>query len=118
MFNINRFNALVKEKGVTKAFIASKLEKNQTIFHDWVKGKSKPSDISLQIIADLLDSNVAYLMGESDQKEKEAAPEGQPLSPEKRRLLKTAGELSEEELRKVIEYADFVKSQRKRSHEN
>ena len=59
------FDALVKERGVTKQFIANKLGKNSVIFHDWSKGKSKPSNDDLQIVANCLNCAPDYLLRHS-----------------------------------------------------
>ena len=63
MFNFNRFDMLVKGKGITKQFIASKLEKNAVVFYDWSKGKSKPSEADLQIVCEQLDCSPEFLLG-------------------------------------------------------
>lgn len=46
-------------------------------------------------------------------KKDETTQNGQSLSPLKIQLLDKAQELSDDEIKKIIEYADFVKSQRK-----
>ena len=75
MFIYARFEALRAEKGITKAFIAEKLNRTPSICQDWKYGKSVPNEEQLRIVADLLETTPAYLTGESN--EKKPAPEGE-----------------------------------------
>ncbi|MEG2000573.1 MAG: helix-turn-helix transcriptional regulator [Evtepia sp.] len=70
MFNYEKLNALINEKGIKKTALAEKIGKNQSIFTDWKKGKSEPKEEYIEIIASLLDTTVAYLTDQTDQKEK------------------------------------------------
>jgi transcriptional regulator with XRE-family HTH domain len=63
LFSFSNFDKRVKEKGVSKTFIAQKLGRNSTIFHDWSKGKSSPSEEALGIVAECLDCTVSFLRG-------------------------------------------------------
>lgn len=67
---IGRMNALFYETGVKKTFVADRLNRNRTIFNDWEKGKSVPSDDQLEIVAEALGTTAAYLRGETDIKER------------------------------------------------
>ena len=67
---IGRMNALFYETGVKKTFVADRLNRNRTIFNDWEKGKSVPSDAQLEIVAQALGTTTAYLRGETDIKER------------------------------------------------
>jgi transcriptional regulator with XRE-family HTH domain len=103
-----RLNTLIKERGVTKSYLASKLNRNRVIFSDWARGKSAPSKEALRIIAYALDTTPEYLTGESDD------PGHAPEPPEKqKKLLAEANSLSDAELEKALEYIQFLKSQRK-----
>ena len=107
MLDFVRLNTLIKERGVTKSYLASKLNRNRVIFSDWARGKSAPSKEALRIIAYALDTTPAYLTGESD--DPGHAPEPTPAQ---RQLLSLAETLTNEELQKTLEYAAFLKSQR------
>jgi len=100
-------NTLIKERGVTKSYLASKLNRNRVIFSDWARGKSAPSKEALRIIAYALDTTPEYLTGESD--DPGHAPEPTPAQ---RQLLSLAETLTNEELQKTLEYAAFLKGQR------
>ncbi|MBN3018652.1 helix-turn-helix transcriptional regulator [Ruthenibacterium lactatiformans] len=107
MFSFDRFDALIKEQGISKAFLAEKIGRHKTIFYDWQKGNSAPKKEYLDIIADILGTTPAYLTGESD--DPGHAPEPTPAQ---RQLLSLAETLTNEELQKTLEYAAFLKSQR------
>lgn len=107
MLDFVRLNTLIKERGVTKSYLASKLNRNRVIFSDWARGKSAPSKEALRIIAYALDTTPEYLTGESD--DPGHAPEPTPAQ---RQLLSLAETLTDEELQKTLEYAAFLKSQR------
>lgn len=70
MLDFDKLNRLFKETGVTKSSIANKLNRNRSIFNDWEKGKSVPSDAQLEIVAQALGTTTAYLRGETDIKER------------------------------------------------
>lgn len=88
MFNYDRFEALRAEKGITKKFIADALGKKDVIFHAWKTNKSRPSAEQLRIVADILDTTPAYLMGETDIKEKAPAQKGEGLTDEQNELVR------------------------------
>lgn len=94
MFSFDNFDKRVKEKGMTKIYIAQKLGKHSVIFHDWKKGKSTPSDADLKTTARCLNCTVAYLRGEVGEPNVETLP----ADPAKVRELK--------------EFLDLVNSQR------
>ena len=107
MLDFVRLNTLIKERGVTKSYLASKLNRNRVIFSDWARGKSAPSKEALRIIAYALDTTPEYLTGESD--DPGHAPEPTPAQ---RQFLSLAETLTNEELQKTLEYAAFLKGQR------
>lgn len=107
MFSFDRFDALIKEQGISKAFLAEKIGRHKTIFYDWQKGNSAPKKEYLDIIADILGTTPAYLTGESD--DPGHAPEPTPAQ---RQFLSLAETLTNEELQKTLEYAAFLKGQR------
>ena len=72
LFDYTRFEELRAQKGITKKFIADKLNRAPAICTDWRLGKSSPNYDQMQIIADILDTTVEYLDGQTDQKEKPA----------------------------------------------
>lgn len=67
---VDRIKALAKEKGITLAFICSRLGVRRQYFSDVQAGKSSISEERLKIVADILDTTPEYLRGETDKKEK------------------------------------------------
>jgi transcriptional regulator with XRE-family HTH domain len=89
-------------KGVTKKFIADKLGRLPTICQDWKYGKSSPNQEQLKIIADVLDTTVEYLTGESEEKEKPTS--GEPQSELDAKFSEIWSGFSEEEKKATIEF--------------
>ena len=93
MFIYDRFDALIRETGVTKASIARRLGRTPTVCQDWKAGKSEPNDEQLRIVAAALGTTPAYLRGATDQKNLPAADapgEEDPLDAQLRELLSHA----------------------------
>lgn len=68
MFIYSRFEALIRETGVTKASIARRIGRTPTVCQDWKAGKSEPSADQLQIVAAALGTTPAYLTGATNKK--------------------------------------------------
>ena len=89
MFVYTRFEALIRETGVTKASIARRLGRTPTICQDWKAGKSE----QLSIVASALGTTPAYLRGTTDEKKLPTEPvpgEEDPLDAQLRELLSHA----------------------------
>ena len=70
MVEIDRIKELAKEKGISLAFICSKLGLQRGYFVDVSHGRTSISEERLLIIADILDTTTDYLHGKTDKKEK------------------------------------------------
>ena len=112
MLDIERLNQLLKEKGISKSFIASKLGKQRSLLINWEKGRASPTEEDIIEIAHLLNVSVDYLSGKTDIK-KETAQNEQSLTPAQQELLDVVTGLSVDEIKAVRKYAEFVKSQHK-----
>lgn len=66
MFIYDRFEQLRRSKGITKKFIATALGRSPTLCQDWKQQKSQPAAEQLRVVADMLDTTVEYLCGETD----------------------------------------------------
>lgn len=66
MFNYDRFEELRDSKGITKKFIAQSLGRSPTLCQDWKLKKSQPSAEQLSVVADILGTTPAYLLGQTD----------------------------------------------------
>ena len=104
LFDYSRFEELRAQKGVTKKFIADKLHRAPAICTDWKLGKSSPNQDQMRIIADVLDTTVEYLDGQTDQKEKPSG--GVPKGLDK--LIEIGKRLSDEQLERFIALMESV----------
>lgn len=98
MFDYSRFEELRAQKGVTKKFIADKLNRAPAICTDWRLGKSSPNQEQMGIIAEILDTTVAYLDGQTDIKEKPADTKSRGVE----KLISLAEKLSDEQIDNFI----------------
>ncbi len=89
MFIFARFEELRSSQGVTKAYIASALNRTPTLIQDWKKGKSEPSDEQLAVVAEILRTTPAYLRGETNIKNQPADDGLVNDDPELTELLQT-----------------------------
>ena len=114
MVNIDRIKELAKEKGIKIKYICSQLGLAETYLSNVKNGKDRMTDERLQKIADILDTTVEYLTGETDEKKKPPVEtEGEYDKDEDfKAFSKVLGDLTPEELQKVLSYAEFVLKQR------
>ncbi len=69
MSTVDRITNLAKEKGITQAFISSKIGVHRNWLSCVRRDNVKISDERLAIIADILGTTTAYLKGETDDPE-------------------------------------------------
>lgn len=86
--------------------------RDKSLFSNWKKGKSTPTEEQIRVIAADLDVSVDYLLGKTDKKN-EPAQTGQALDPKVQEVITDMSDCSEDEIDKVSEYVAFLKSQRK-----
>lgn len=79
MFSYERFDRLSKERGLTKAFLYEKVGKPADYNYN-LKRTKKVNPAWIEIWADLLGTTVAYLNGETDEKEKPTVETDSELS--------------------------------------
>lgn len=72
----------------------------------WKSGANPNADVLLKI-SDYFDVSVDYLLGKTDKKNK-ATPEEQPISPKQKLLLDVSADMTDEDIKKLIEYADLL----------
>lgn len=86
MTTILRIKETAKEKGIKLSYICERLGfKSRTYFNDVEKNNREIPDDKLQIIADELNTTVAYLKGETDEKNKPAS--GGELTNHEKKML-------------------------------
>ena len=99
---VQRIVDLMEHYGSSGAFMSRLCGKSRTLVASWQAGKSVPTASDIATIAARYGVSEAYLRGEVD------FPESN-LSALQRRLMDSTHDLTDDEMRKVIEYVRFVK---------
>lgn len=125
----DRIFEIMKEKELTAYRVSKDTGISQASLADWRKGRSKPKIDKLQILSEYLGVSIAYLTGESQERDdtqqmqapngyyvdKETAEYAEMLRtrPGARLLFSAAKDISREDLQKAVEYIEFLKSKNK-----
>lgn len=96
---------LAKEKKITNQQLCKILETNPNKIYDWKIGKSKPSAEDISKLADYFDVSTDYLLGR--QVTESSVPENI------QQLLSVASRLSCDQLKDLLQYAEFIESKNK-----
>ena len=96
---------LAKEKKITNQQLCKILETNPNKIYDWKIGKSKPSAEDISKLADYFDVSTDYLLGR--QVTESSVPENI------QQLLSIASRLSCDQLKDLLQYAEFIESKNK-----
>lgn len=104
---IERLNTLMKQKNISKAFLTKELHIGKNQIKYWEDNNTIPDGTTLLKISDYFDVSVDYLLGKTDKKNK-ATPEEQPISPKQKLLLDVSADMTDEDIKKLIEYADLL----------
>ena len=99
------FIRLCNEKGESPSYVCRKVGIAPATFSCWTE-ESVPRQATLQRIADYFGVTVDYLLGKEVEIETSDLTEGEIA------LLKALDKLTEDEVRQVIEYAEFLISKR------
>lgn len=115
LFDYERFEELRASKGITKKFIAQALGRSATICQDWKQGKSRPSEEQLRIVAEILGTSPAYLMGEdvepvpADEEELMELLSALREREDMRMLFKLAQDASPEDVRQAVKIIEALR---------
>lgn len=115
LFDYERFEKLRASKGITKKFIAQALGRSATICQDWKQRKSQPSEEQLKVVAEILGTSPAYLMG--GDVEAETAPDDELMAllttlrerEDIRMLFKLAKDASPEDVRQAVKIIEALR---------
>lgn len=99
---------LRSKKGATQDDMATLLNIKRQTYSVYERGVSLPDVTALIKIAEYFNVSVDDLL----ETKKRSPVNEQPLSKEMQLLIDSYSDLSEDELKKVIEYVDFLKSKR------
>lgn len=112
MFNLDRFKALCKERGVTQSALFKMVGRPYNYSSDLRKIKKVPADY-IETWAAALHTTPAYLMGETDDPEIKKAPTlSGEHSKEAQEFAAEFSDFTPDEWAELRRYADFLKSQR------
>ena len=108
----DRFYDLCIENETKPNPVAAKLNISTATVTRWKKG-SYPNSSYLNKISNYFNVSTDYLLGKTDIKKEPTAQNEQLVSEELQKLIDASSSLSDEETQKVLEYVEFLKSQRK-----
>ena len=100
---VQRIVDLMEHYGSSGAFMSRLCGKSRTLVASWQAGKSVPTASDIATIAARYGVSEAYLRGRG------RFPRESNLSALQRRLMDSTHDLTDDEMRKVIEYVRFVK---------
>lgn len=107
LFNFTRFDTLRSEKGISKLYIAQKIDRTAGVIQMWKNGKSAPNEEQLRIVADILGTTPEYLSGESDEKSPPSPEAGggqaETLTGEEARFIRAARRMRPEQRAILLE---------------
>ena len=115
LFDYERFEKLRASKGITKKFIAQALGRSATICQDWKQRKSQPSEEQLKVVAEILGTSPAYLMGEdvepvpADEEELMELLSALREREDMRMLFKLAQDASPEDVRQAVKIIEALR---------
>ena len=103
---VSRIDPLAKSKGTSIAEIERSVGFGNGKIGKWKKAPKSPPFESLSVVANHLETTIAYLTGETDDPsagiKKEPAPKRSELSLGQLELIELSSKMSDEELRKFI----------------
>ena len=84
---VARIKALADDRGLRMQHLAKRLDADAGFFSECSRGKRKMTAAQIETLADALSTAPAYLLGESDEKEKPTGAVADGLSAKERELI-------------------------------
>ena len=113
---VSRIDSLAKSKGTSISEIERSVGFGNGKIGKWKKAPKSPPFESLLVVANHLETTIAYLTGETDDPsagiKKDPIPKDEAVSPAAQEILDFLDSASGEELADVIKYIRYLKSQR------
>ena len=113
---VSRIDSLAKSKGTSIAEIERSVGFGNGKIGKWKKAPKSPPFESLLVVANHLETTIAYLTGETDDPsagiKKDPIPKDEAVSPATQEILDFLDSASGEELADAIKYIRYLKSQR------
>lgn len=101
-----RLYDLCKENNTSPTQVVKELGIAQGMVTKWKNG-TEPNAKALLKISKHFEVSTDYLLG-IDEKKNKATPEEQPISPKQKLLLDVSADMTDEDIKKLIEYADLL----------
>ena len=99
----SKLKALRLEHNMTQSQLAKKINLSKANVSKYEADLVEPNLDTLAMISGLFDVSINYLLGLSD---------NQPIPEKIQSLINSYSDLNEDEIKKVIEYIDFLKTKR------
>lgn len=109
MFDFSRLDKLLTETGISKAHLCSLVGRERYYIRDAKNKAISIPDSFVQIWADALHTTPEYLKGETDEKEKPTAINGDGLSEIMKKIISGSSKLPEEKQLLVLELIKSMK---------
>lgn len=104
----SKLRALRLEYNLTQTALAKKINLSKANVSKYEADLIEPNLDTLVMISSLFNVSVDYLLGVSDK----TAPEESIISEEMKNLINSYSDLNAEEMKKVVEYIEFLKLKR------
>ena len=109
----NRLKLLRKERGLLQKDVAEHLNVAVSTYSYWENGKFEPDQESLSKLADFFGVSADYLLGRNEKSshaEQESVKIPDALKPYQFAFFEGMDGLSEESVKDILKYVDYVKS--------
>ncbi len=107
---IERIVYLMEKNGTSNKQLGTALRVSGNLITDWKSGRIKSYKKHLPQIADYFGVQIDYLLGRTDSQANVQANVDEDIAV----LIKTAEKMNEEDLLKLVEYAEFLVEQKKK----
>ena len=104
-----RLKELRLQKRLKQSELAEVLHVKQNTISNWENGKTEISNADAIAIANFFGVTVDYLLGRSEEK----TPPDEDLSEGERELMEMVSQLTDEEIREIAQFIEFLVSKRK-----
>lgn len=102
---LHKIMDLMWKKGISEANLCNAAGINKSAVTDWKKGKTKSYIKHIDKIAEVLGVTKEYLLDDNSEK---TAPVEQSLTDKQGQVLSLAKNLSDEDMQKLIDYAELL----------
>lgn len=104
-----RLKELRLQKRLKQSELAEVLHVKQNTISNWENGKTEISNADAIAIANFFGVTVDYLLGRSEEK----TPSDEELSEGERELIELVSQLTDDEIKQIAQFIQFLVSQRK-----